>query len=163
MTEDVKVRFGVPDDVHNFMDLTFMCAEENGLLSMSTPKVLKEVWASLNNDHGLIGVIESSEGVLEAGILLRVDTMPYSEDPVICERAIFVRPEFRAAKGGRASRLCEFAKVVSDKLEMPLLIGVLSTHRAAGKVRLYERHFGKPAGAYWLYGANTGPEQEAAE
>jgi hypothetical protein len=89
--------------------------------------------------------------------------MPYSDEQILCERAIFVRPEFRSAKGGRASRLCEFAKSTADKLEMPLLIGVLSTHRAAGKVRLYERHFGKPAGAYWLYGAKTGHTFEMAE
>jgi hypothetical protein len=164
MTEDlVKVRFGVPDDIHRFMDLTFLCAEENGLLAPSTVKILNEVWASLHSNHGLIGVVEGPDGTLEAGILLRVDTMPYSDELVLCERAIFVRPEFRSAKGGRASRLCEFAKSVSTSLDMPLLIGVLSTHRAAGKVRLYERHFGTPAGAYWLWGAKTGLNQEAAE
>jgi hypothetical protein len=165
MTDDaVKVQVGNPAMIHSFMDLTFACVEENALLTPSTPKILSEVWASLNHDHGIVGVIEGDAGTLEAGIVLRVDTTPYSEDLVLCERFIFVRPEHRAAKGGRASRLCEFAKQIADQLEMPLLIGILSTERAAGKVRLYERHFGTPAGAYWLYGAKTGKKQaQAAE
>jgi hypothetical protein len=165
---EIQVRYGVPADVHNFMDLTTMCAEENGLLAVSTKKVLEEVWASLNCDHGVIGVIEGEEGILEAGILLRVDTTPYSVDEVLCERAIYVRPEYRKVQrslyqGGRASYLCEFAKNAATRLELPLLISILSTHRAAGKVRLYERHFGPPAGAYWLWNAKTGHKQEAAE
>jgi hypothetical protein len=151
------------------MDLTAMCAEENGLLAVSRRKVLEEVWASLNWDHGVIGVVEGDSGMLEAGILLRVDTTPYSVEEVLCERAIYVRPEFRHAtsrslyQAGRASYLCEFAKNAAVRLELPLLISILSTHRAAGKVRLYERHFGTPAGAYWLWNAKTGHKQEAAE
>jgi hypothetical protein len=39
---------------------------------------------------------------------------------------------------------------------MPLLIGVLSNSRTEAKIRLYKRHFGEPAGAYFLYNARTG-------
>lgn len=162
------VRCGIPEDVHNFMDLCFLCTEENGLAEMSVKKVLAEVWASLHLDHGIIGVIGDVGKPLEAGIMLRIDTMPYSDGEVLAERAIFVHPNFRGAnggggvRGGRAGRLCEFAKDAADKLERPLLIGVLSSHRAASKVKLYERFFGEPSGAYWLYGAKTGLKQEAA-
>jgi len=162
MTE-IKVRYGTPDDVHKFMDLSFLCIEENGLLAPSTRKLLGEVWGSLNLNRGLIGVIEGESGMLEAGILLRIDTMPYSDENILAERAIFVHPDFRSAKGGRASRLCEFAKKAADTLEMPLLIGILSSNRAAGKVRLYERHFGPVSGGYWLYRGKTGMKQNAAE
>ena len=165
MTETpVVVKIGDPSMVHRLMDLTLACVDENALLAPSTKKILNEVWASLNHDHGVAGVIEGPDGRLEAAIVLRVDTAPYSEEPVLCERYVFVHPEHRAAKGGRASRLCEFAKQVADSLELPLLIGILSTERAAGKVRLYERHFGEPAGAYWLYNAKTGKKHlQAAE
>jgi|SRR6478609_7562335 len=162
MTE-IRVRYGKPADVHNFMDLCRGCALENGLANMDEHKVLGEVWSSLHNTGGVIGVIGLEGEPLEAGIMLRIDGLPYSYEQVICERAIYVRPEFRAAKGGRARLLGEFAKHVSETLELPLLISILSTHRAAGKVRLYERLFGPPAGAYWLWGAKTGQQQEAAE
>ena len=56
----------------------------------------------------------------------------------------------------RARKLCEFSKMAAERLNMPLLIGVLSNHRTEGKVKLYERVFGKPAGAYWLVGGETG-------
>lgn len=161
---EIKVRIGTPADVHAFMDLTFCCVDENALLPPSTPKILGEVWASLNHDNGIAGIIEGPDGKFEAGIVLRVDTTPYSDERVLCERFIFVHPDHRAAKGGRASRLCEFAKHISAALDLPLLIGILSTERAAGKVRLYERHFGAPAGAYWLFGAKTGKKHlQAAE
>lgn len=154
--ETIKVRYGTPDDFEGVVLLGKMCTDENGLLPANMLKVAGEIWASLNHDHGLVGVVEGPEGAVEAAILLRIDTTPYSDEPVIAERAIFVHPDFRQAKGGRASRLCEFAKRVSDGLGIPLLIGVLSSHRAAGKVRLYERHFGPPSGAYWLWNAKTG-------
>jgi hypothetical protein len=163
VTEPVKVRYGDQKDIYGMMQLAELCTQENGLLQPSMMKIFGEIWASLNNDHGLVGVIGTPGQPLEAAILLRIDTMPYSDENVLAERAIFVHPDFRSAKGGRASRLCEFAKHTSDALDLPLLIGVLSSERAAGKVRLYERHFGEPSGAYWLYHGRTGLKQEAAE
>jgi GNAT superfamily N-acetyltransferase len=145
------------------MDLALHCVWENGLLKPDVQKILGEMWASLHQDHGVTGIIGPVGGPLEAGILLRIDTMNYSSEPVLCERAVFVHPDFRQAKGGRASRLCEFAKNAAEQLGMPLLIGMLSSDRTDAKIRLYERHFGPPAGAYWLYGAKTGQQQEAAE
>ena len=82
--------------------------------------------------------------------------MWYSDNPVLEEKAIFIHPDFRSAKGGRARQLCEFSKQVADSLGIPLIIGVLSNHRTEAKVRLYERQFGKPSGAFFLYGAHTG-------
>jgi hypothetical protein len=82
--------------------------------------------------------------------------MWYSNAWILEEKIIFVDPEFRNAKGGRARRLCEFSKKVSDDLGIPLMIGVLSSHRTAAKIKLYERQFGEPAGAFFLYGAKTG-------
>ena len=82
--------------------------------------------------------------------------MWYSDTPVVEEKAIFIHPDYRSAKGGRATRLCEFSKKVSDTLGIPLIIGVLSNNRTQAKVRMYERQFGKPSGAFFLYGARTG-------
>ncbi len=50
-------------------------------------------------------------------------------------------------------------KWTAKRLDMKLMIGVLSNERTAAKVRLYERVFGKPAGAFWLYS----PHEEMTE
>jgi GNAT superfamily N-acetyltransferase len=96
-------------------------------------------------------------------VLLRIGSMWYSDHEVLEEKAIFIHPDYRNAKGGRARRLCEFSKQVADALGVPLIIGVLSNHRTKAKVRLYERQFGEPSGAFFLYNARTGAFRDAAE
>jgi GNAT superfamily N-acetyltransferase len=106
---------------------------------------------------GLVGVIGGDAGEpLEAMIILRIGSMWYSHENILDEKAIYVAPEFRSAKGGRARKLAEWAKTVSEKLGIPLAIGVLSNTRTEAKIRLYERVFGAPAGVYFLYNAKTG-------
>lgn len=160
---DVRVRVGTPEDVHQFMDLCLRGSEENGFVQPDPHRLLEEVWPALNRDGGLCGVIGAPGAEhFEGGVLLRTCKLWYSDHLVLEERGIFVHPDYRAAKGGRARKLCEFAKAAAAKLEMPLLIGVLSNERTEGKVKLYERIFGKPAGAYWLINAETGVTNKAA-
>jgi hypothetical protein len=163
MSEDIGVRIGGPEDVHPMMELALQACEENGFVDPNPQKLLAEIWPALNLDHGLVGIIQDGGGQLEGAILLRVGPMWYSDANVLEERAIFIHPEFRNAKGGRARRLCEFSKKAADTLEVPLMIGVLSNHRTEAKVRLYERQFGKPSGAFFLYNARTGTQRVAAE
>ena len=163
MLEELGVRIGTPEDVHPMMDMAMKACDENGFVDPNPQKLLGEIWPALNLDNGLVGIIQDDGGKLEAAILLRITTMWYSDAQVLEERAIFVDPECRSAKGGRARRLCEFSKRAAAELGLPLLIGVLSNHRTEAKVRLYERQFGKPTGAFFLYNAQTGSSQEAAE
>jgi GNAT superfamily N-acetyltransferase len=159
---DIRVRVGTPEDVHQFMDLCLQGSEENGFVQPDAQKLLAEVWPALNRDGGICGVIGTpGADHFEGGILLRTCKLWYSDQIVLEERGVFVHPEYRSAKGGRARKLCEFAKAAAAKLEMPLMIGILSNSRTEGKVRLYERIFGKPAGAYWLIGAETGVTNKA--
>ena len=161
--EDLGVRVGTPEDVHRVMDIALQACGENGFVDPNPVKLLNEIWPALNKDHGLVGIIEGEDGTLEGAILLRMITMWYSDEQVLEEKAIFIHPDYRSAKGGRARRLCEFAKVMSDNLGVPLMIGVLSNNRTEAKIRLYERQFGQPAGAFFLYNARTGTEKVAAE
>ena len=155
MENQTQIRIGTPEDIHDMMDIATNASDENGFIRASQNKMLQELWSALNLDNGLMGIIGNPGQRAEGAVLLRTGQMWYSDDPVLEEKAIFIRPEFRAAKGGRARRLCEFSKQVSDKLSIPLIIGVLSNHRTEGKVKLYERQFGKPSGAFFLYGAST--------
>lgn len=159
---EVRVRVGVPDDVHAVMDGAMAAAEENGFQRAVPEKMLQQVWAALNKEHGIMGVIGPVGGPLEGGVLLRIGPMWYGadDDMVLEEKAIWVHPQFRQARGGRAARLAEFSKSVADRLGYPLVIGVLSNARTAAKVRLYERMFGAPSGAFFLYGARTGTVEQ---
>lgn len=161
--DDLGVRVGTPEDVHKCMELAMAACEDNGFVTPNTVRLLNEIWAALNNDHGLVGIIEGEDGTAEGAVLLRITTPWYSDTQMLEERGVFVAPEFRSAKGGRARRLCEFSKKAADALGIPLLIGVLSNHRTAGKIRMYERIFGEPNGAFFLYGAKTGAPRTASE
>jgi len=154
--EDLKIRLATVPDLDEIMKLAIAASGENSFLKASPARLAAEIWPALNLDHGLCGVIGKENGSIEGAVLLRIGTMWYSDSIVLEERAIFIDPVHRSAKGGRARKLCEFSKKVSDTLGIPLLIGVLSNARTQGKIKMYERQFGPQAGAFFLYGAATG-------
>jgi hypothetical protein len=154
MTNDeVKVRVGIPEDLDECMKLFELANDENALTAMDPVKLLNTVWPSLHREGGIVGVIGKPA---EAVVLLRVEQLWYSDEPVLCEKLVFVASEYRSAKGGRAAKLCEFAKKTSDELGMPLVIGIMSNDRTKAKIRTYERLIGPQAGAFFIYGAKTG-------
>ena len=156
MINDILVRVGTPDDVHGIMDLGMMACAENGVHAPSPERILMDLWPSLHCEGGIVGVIGLPGHQLEGFVLLRTGTLWYSDSPIVEERIVFVHPKYRSAKGGRARKLCEFSKKAADELGLPLVIGIVSNSRTKSKVRLYERVFGEPAGAFFLYGARTG-------
>jgi hypothetical protein len=156
MFEDLKIRVGVPGDIHQLMELAMDASKELAFVNYDPEKILAEIWAALHQEGGIVGVIGEPGQQIEGAVLLRTGAMWYSSEKVLEEKGIFIHPDFRSIKGGRGRRLCEFAKRVSDQLGMPLIIGILSDDRTEAKSRLYERQFGKPSGAFFLYGSKTG-------
>jgi hypothetical protein len=159
MTEDIenlKVWTAEPKDLDDVMTLALAACEENGFIRPDPLKLLHEIYPALHRHHGIIGLVGIPGKPPHGAILLRIGEVWYSSERLIEEKAIFIHPDYRSAKGGRARRLCEFGKKVSDELGLPLSIGVLSNDRTAGKIRMYRRIFGEPAGAYFLYNARTG-------
>lgn len=154
--EKVEVRTGTPEDIYLMMDLALAACEENGLSRPNPQKLAAEIWSSLNLHYGIIGIIGDYGKPLEAAVLLRVENQWYSDDLVMNERAVFVAEPFRQAKGGRASKLLDFATTAASTLGLPLMIGILSNQRTEGKVRTYERKLGAAAGAYWIVNGHTG-------
>ena len=161
--QELKVWVGQPEDVDDIMGLAMAACEENGFVVPNPMKLLGEIWPALNRDRGIVGVVGTPGQKPHGAILLRIGQLWYSEEPILEEKAVFISPAYRAAKGGRARKLCEFGKKVADELGIPLTIGILSNHRTEGKVRMYKRIFGQPAGAYFLYGSQTGAWKQAAE
>lgn len=158
MTNEIAVRVGTPEDLDGMMQLAMRATDENAFVMPDTEKLLEAMWPALNRQGSIVGIIGHPGEVFEGAILLSVGEIWYSRNPVLEEKAIFVAPEFRNAKGGRARKLCEFAKETANELGIPLSIGVLSNSRTEAKIRLYQRMFGEPAGVYFLYGAKTGLE-----
>ena len=156
MTEEVKVRVGTPEDLDEIMNLALNVAQENGIFAPDIHKVLSEVWPSLHQHLGIVGVIGDAGKKLEGFVLLRIGQQWYNNNQILEERVVYVDKKFRSAKGGRARKLCEFSKKASDELCLPLIIGVMSSNRTEGKMRLYRRLFGPEAGCFFLYGAKTG-------
>ena len=157
---DIKVRVATTADLDEIMKLAVEAAKENGFLDASTALLLKAIWGPLNQDHGIIGCIGTNP--IEGMVVLSVGSIFYSDTKCLEERTVFVRPEYRSAKGGRAKKLVEFSKSVSDQLELPLLIGVLSNERTKAKCKLYERMLGPPSGSYWIYQTRTGGHEVGA-
>jgi len=162
MAEEVKVRVGGPEDLHEIMKMALMVCDENGLSEPNIDKILYDVVPSLHQDRGIIGVIGPVGGPLEGFVLLRIGNLWYSDTSIIEEKTVFVHPDFRSAKGGRARKLCEFSKKTADELKMTLMIGILSNQRTESKIKLYNRLFGKPSGVTYTYGAKTGEWKENA-
>ena len=158
-----EVRVAGPQDLQALMELALAACEENGFVDPNPNKLAHELWPALHLDHGTIGVIGEPNKQIEAAVLLRIGAMWYSDQMVVEEKAIFIHPDFRDAKGERAKKLCRFSKSVADSLNIPLMIGVLSNERTKAKVRFYEKEFGKASGAYFLYGAKTGILNKAVQ
>ena len=159
--DDLKVWVGKPDDIDDMMELALLACAENGFVDPNPLRLLAELWPALNREKGIVGMVGIPGEKPQGAILLRIGQIWYSDQEILEERAVFIHPEYRSAKGGRARKLCDFSKKVADELGMPLTIGVLSNQRTTGKIRMYERIFGAPAGAYFLYGTRTGAAQAA--
>jgi len=160
ITTDAIARVAQPDDEDGIMVLARMIHEEIGMFDLNEDKVRDTIRPMLHKHHGIIGVIGKKDE-LEAMILLRVANNWYSDTPFLEEMSVFVRPDYRNATVSRVQKMIEFAKKAADGLGLPLMIGVLSNQRTNAKVELYEKHFGDPAGAFFIYGARTGQPERA--
>lgn len=159
--DDLQTRVATVDDLDAVMKLAADVAKENALFDTTTEHLLRIVWPCLTQQTGIIGVIGKRGGEIEGMVVLVVGTLSYSDTKCVEEKCVFVREEFRSAKGGRAHKLLQFSKSVAEGLGLPLLIGVLSNDSTRQKVKLYEREFGEPAGSFWVWHAKTGAAKVA--
>lgn len=156
MTDELQIRLATTADMDEVMRLAYMACEDNGFLDYSPELLAKEIYPALIQDHGLFAVIGPPQGAIEGFVLLRIGTMFYSTQKCLEEKCLWVHPDHRSAGGGRAKKLIDFTKKAADRLGLPLIIGIMTSKRTASKVRLYQREFGEPAGAFFLYGAKCG-------
>jgi len=142
-----RVRMATEQDEPQLMLLCEGLAEENALFAPNFDKVRDVVRNVVRNRNGFVGCIGSHEK-LEGAIMILVSAMWYTDQPCLEELFNYVVPEFRASR--RAVQLVEFAKSVSNKMGLPMLIGIVSNVRTEAKVRLYDRKLSR-AGAFYLH------------
>lgn len=162
MSCESVVRAAVTNDKSEIWRMFKMCHAENGMLPMSEKKVDYHIDRLLDPSNiaaddygprGMIGVIGNER--LEGAIMLGFGSTWYSDEINMDEYLNFVDPAHRASN--HAKTLIGYAKHMVDQIRLKhenfkLMIGVLSTKRAAAKVRLYERQL-TAAGAYFIYPA----------
>ena len=149
-----RVRVAALSDLDEIIQMGRELHAENGLMSWDEGKVEMAAVNALRGTDGIVGVIGANP--IQAMIYLCRRQYWYAKDGDVHleEFLAFVRPEFR--KSNNAKALIEFAKSSSDRLGVPLLIGIVSNEKTAQKIRLYRRRLGEPAGAYFMYGSKTG-------
>ena len=148
------VRLAVEADIPALIAMGKKLHRENGIMPFSETRARDMAIVAARGGGRLTAGVIGPVGAPEAVIVLTVGQYYYSDLPHLEELFVYVQPEFRASN--RAKALLNFAKNSAKALGVPLLIGVLSNRRTKEKIRLYERQFGKPAGAYWLYNGKTG-------
>lgn len=160
MAREFKVRIATPEDVHDVMDMAMAYVNETGMVDGDPETILNQIWPALNRWCGIVGVIGRPREKAEGCVFIGISNIWYSKTQIVDEKFTYVRPEFRSqngAEGGRATKLLEFSKSVSNSLEMPMFVGgadAALTKETKGKRRLYSRMFGSQVGAYFLYNSN---------
>lgn len=132
--------------------------EENALFTMSKRKVRQTIangcvrangkLGDEDGPQGIIGVIEADNKIV-ATIGMGFTTFWYTEEWHLSEFWNFVHPDYRNTN--YAVDMMDFGKWCSDQLGIPLHMGVISTERVAGKVRLYQRKL-RYVGGYFMHG-----------
>lgn len=106
---------------------------------------------------GILAVI-GAPGHIRAMLYLLITNAWYTSENHLEELFCWVHPDHRKSDYGKL--LIEYAKKCSDDIsasagvKVPLIMGVFTNRRLAGKVRLYRRVFGMPpSGAVFAYNA----------
>lgn len=150
------VRLASKDEEDEIMQMCREIHAENGLVSMDEDHVRLMLNRAFNKEGGIIGVV-GKPGSLEAIIMIVMTSFWSSKDTHLEELFSYVRRPFRTKFNGpdtikmpHAEALVRFAKKCSDDIGVPLVIGIITNKRMAGKVRLYRSILGYPAGAYFV-------------
>lgn len=150
------VRKATPFDAPEIWRLFLQVSRENGLFTLDPAKVTSFMDRALHperihpNDTGpraQIAVI-GPQGRLEAVVFILISQFWYTSDYHLEELLVYVDMEHR--KSHHAQACISWMKGLADELQIPLLTGIISKHRTAAKIRLYDRQLPR-IGAFFLY------------
>lgn len=158
--EPAEVRMAEAADRQPLLELMILLHGENGLFSVSAPKVDAMLDRYYRQQGVMIGVI-GDVGRPVGAIYLEISQVVYSDDWLLVEQFNFVHPDHR--RSSYAKQLIAYAKRCSDELKLPLMVGILSNKRTEAKMVLYDKWLNR-AGGYYIYGlehADGAPRWEA--
>lgn len=144
------VRFALPEEEEEVMEMCRHLHVENGLFTLNENKVRDILRRYYKADKVIIGVIGET-GRLQASTCLVASDNYYTDDWHLAELWNFVEPEYRRSRNAEA--LIEYGKSISSKMGIPFFTGITTAKQMAGKVRLYRRRLGYPKGASFIYNA----------
>ena len=159
MTEE-QVRLATWDDEEDLMRLLSLMHSESGLLPLDEMRAREMFRRAFEKRGAIIGVI-GEVGNIKAMIFLLISQFWYTQQLHLEELFNFVRPDER--KSDYAKRMIAFAQKCAKETKLPLIIGVLTNDRMVGKVRLYRRNLGYPAGAFFVYNSQWQNVDESNE
>jgi hypothetical protein len=146
------VRIATREDQDEVMQLLHMLHAEGGLMPFSEQRAAEMFDRAYNRQGGILGVL-GERGDIRGMIFLLISRFWYTDQNHLEELFNFVRPDLRENGKHYAQSMIEFAKKCSDEIGIPLVIGVLTNTRMAGKVRFYRRFLGYPTGAFFVHNA----------
>ncbi len=150
--DPTRVRLADANDENELMALTQLLHGEIGIFAFSEHKIRDLLRGALQGPverrRGVIGVI-GAPGHIEGAIYLELTSAYYSDEFCLQELFNYVLPPARKTSASRD--LIAFAKSISDRFGLPLLIGVLTNERTEAKVRLYRKQLGEPVGAFFAH------------
>ena len=145
-----NVRVAEPKDEQAILQLMRVAFIEQPVFKLNESKMLAKIKEATERRGGVIGVIDGPNGI-EAYLIAVMSNYWYTDEWHLEELSNFVHPDHR--RSTHAKSLIEFAKWFAEQLNMPLVMGIMSTQRLDAKIRLYQRQM-KHAGATFVY--NTG-------
>ena len=148
-----RVRLATPQDLESCLEMGRELHAENGLMDLDEDQIREAAIGAIFHNRDTIAVI-GKPGRLEAMAYLGIRQFWYAKKTHLEEMLNFVREPFRRSQNAKA--LLRFEKESSLALGMPLLIGIISSHRTEAKMRLYRRELGAPSGGYWVFNGTTG-------
>ena len=146
--KDVTVTGATLADLPELMRLAHINHAEGGLFAMDEELVERTFRDAIEKRQGIIGVIRASTTEIAAMMFLLIARQWYTQQFHIEELFNFVAPEHR--RSNYADAMIRYARHVAISLDLPLIIGVLTSTRMEAKVRLYRRQLGMPAGAFFV-------------
>jgi len=141
------VRYATPEDYPHIIEMSEDLHRENGHQAIDYSVAEAAIMDAINGNRALIGVIGPARA-LEGIVFLRFASFWYTNEVMLEELFLYVPPAYR--KSANAKTLLTFAKDAAKRLRLPLMIGILSSHRTKAKLRLYEKHLGQPVGGYFF-------------
>lgn len=150
------VRRADHNDYEPLCDLVLHLASEDALQPISEEKVRLAVQRCIERDGAIAGIIDGAEGI-QATVGLMLDRLPLCDDDYLATRWMGTSASYRERMSdlldqrrkrgwtkmpddfGLLTRLVRFAKWVSEKMDCPLIISVLTVRDTEVMLSSYQR------------------------